>query len=169
MLLGVLQGNGNYIERVLGVLQPMRAPELDELAPLVQRTLSKRMYRHYLGFATSQLHAARGPGGTSAKKLLYVLRTALTGAHALVTGRVVIDLRELVDEHGFAEARELIAAKRGGETIKLTGPAATRWEEEVKRAFDVLAEAYERSVLPAEPAGVGELEGWLLEVRRKGW
>lgn len=167
VLIGVLQGNGNYIERVLGALLPYRAPELDTLEPLVQHALSRRIFRHYLGFATSQLKAAEGPEGTSAKKLLYVLRTALTGAHALRTGRMVIDLRELIDDYGFGAARELIEAKRAGETIKLSLEAATRWTEAVTRAFAVLEEAHDQSVLPVEPRGVAELEAWLLAERRR--
>jgi predicted nucleotidyltransferase len=167
VLLGILQGNGNYVERVLGVLQPHRAPELSELAPLVQRSLSRRLYRHYLGFATSQLKAFQADGGGSAKKLLYVLRTALTGAHALRTGKIVIDLGELAGEHGFGDARELIEAKRAGERVTLAAGAAARWEGEVQRALGVLAEAYERSILPAEPEGAADLEAWLLEQRRR--
>jgi len=166
-LIGVLQGNGNYAERVLGALLPHAAPELETLKPLVQRALSRRIFRHYIGFATSQLKAAEGPDGVSAKKLLYVLRTALTGAHALRTGRLVIDLRELCDEHGFGAARELIEAKRAGEGVKLSREAAARWTEEVKRALSVLVEAHERSALPAEPEGAADLEAWLLAERRK--
>jgi predicted nucleotidyltransferase len=167
VLHGVLQGNGNYIERVLGALLPHTAPELEGLKPLVQRALSRRIFRHYLGFATSQLKAAQTAEGTSAKKLLYVLRTALTGAHALRTGRVVIDVNELLDTYGFGDARELIEAKRKGETIKLSEDAAARWGEDVKRAFTVLGEAHERSVLPEEPPNTAELEAWLLAERRK--
>lgn len=167
VLLGVLQGNGNYLERFLGALQPLRAPELDEIAPLVQGSLSRRIFAHYRGFATSQLKAFQADGGGSAKKLLYVLRTALTGAHALRTGRMVIDLRELHDEYGFPDARELIEAKRAGETIRLSTDTAARWEVEVKRAFGVLEAALETSCLPSEPQNGREIEAWLLEERRK--
>lgn len=167
VLLGVIQGNGNYIERVLGALKPHVSPDLEALKPLVQNSLSRRLYRHYLGFATSQLKAAQTPQGTSAKKLLYVLRTALTGAHALRAGKIVIDLRELHDEYGFPGARELIAAKRAGETIKLSEHAAGRWLDEVRRAFDVLEGAYRASSLPDEPKGVADLEAWLLAERWK--
>jgi predicted nucleotidyltransferase len=166
VLLGVLQGNGNYLERILGVLQPQRAPELEILRPLVKATLSKRMFRHYIGFATSQLKAAEGGG---VKKLLYVLRTALTGAHALRTGEIVIDVRELLDAYGFGGARALIEAKRAGETIALSEVEAARWRDEVKRALDVLVEAHQRSALPEEPRGAADLEAWLIAERRKRW
>ena len=151
VLLGILQGNGNYIERVLGALQPLRSPELAELAPLVQRALSRRIDRHYLGFATSQrkaLQADGADGGGLAKKLLYVLRTALTGAHALRTGRIVIDLGELAEGHGFGAARELIEAKRAGERVTLEAGAAARWDGEVQRALAALTEAHEKSSCP---------------------
>jgi len=168
VLLGVLQGNGNYLERLLGQLHPLAAPELEALAPLVQRSLSRRIFRHYLGFATSQLNAFGAEPSGSVKKLLYVLRTALTGAHALRTGRIVTDLRELLDDDGFGAARELIEAKRAGEAKRLSVEASARWGAEVKRAFEVLQAAFQGSTLPVEPSGVAELEAWLIEVRRRG-
>jgi predicted nucleotidyltransferase len=103
----------------------------------------------------------------SAKKLLYVLRTALTGAHALRTGRIVIDLGELAEGHGFGAARELIEAKRAGERVTLEAGAAARWEGEVQRALAALTEAHDKSILPVEPEGAADLEAWLLEQRRK--
>ena len=167
VLYGILQGNGNYIERVLGEILPLTTPELSVLRPLVQRSISRRLYRHYLGFATSQLKAFHGESPGSAKKLLFVLRTTLTGAHALRTGRIVTELSELIDEHGFPGARELIAAKRAGERVLLTGEMGERWASEVKRAFEVLDEANRASTLPAEPEGEDDLEAWLLAERRK--
>ena len=167
VLLGVLMGNGNYIERILGALIPHASPELQELKPLVQRSISKRLFRHYLGFATSQLKAFHAERAGSAKKLLYVLRTALTGTHALRTGEIVIDLRDLVDEYGFTDARELIDAKRSGERVSLPGELGERWGEEVTRAFTVLEGAHRDSQLPEEPRNAAEIEAWLLEQRRK--
>ena len=166
VLLGVLQGNGNYIERILGALLPHSAPELADLQPLVQRSLSRRLFRHYLGFGTSQLKAFHAGAG-SAKKLLYVLRTALTGAHALRTGEIVTDLRELIDQYGFSDARVLIDEKRAGERTVLPPELAERWSDEVTRAFDVLESTYRSSPLPEEPQGAADLEAWLLEQRRK--
>ena len=167
VLLGVLQGNGNYIERILGALLPHAAPELAELKPLVQRSLSRRLFRHYLGFGTSQLKAFHAERAGSAKKLLYVLRTALTGAHALRTGEVVIDLRDLIDDYGFSDARALIDEKRAGERTVLPAEVGERWSAEVKRAFEVLESAYRASPLPEEPQGAADLQAWLLEQRRK--
>lgn len=167
VLLGVLQGNGNYLERILGALIPHASPELEELRTLVHRSLSRRLFRHYLGFATSQLKAFHAERAGSAKKLLYVLRTALTGAHALRTGEIVVDLGDLIDDYGFSDARELIDAKRAGERVSLPGELGEHWSEEVTRAFTVLEAAHQASALPEEPRGAADLEAWLLEQRRK--
>jgi hypothetical protein len=96
-----------------------------------------------------------------------VLRTALTGAHALRTGEVVTDLRRLIDEYGFSDARALIDEKRAGERTVLPAEVGERWSAEVKRAFDVLESAYRASPLPEEPQGAADLQAWLLEQRRK--
>ena len=167
VLLGVLQGNGNYIERLLGPIELQAAPELEGLRPLVKAALSRRLFRHYLGFGTSQLKAFHAERAGSAKKLLYVLRTALTGAHALRTGEIVTDLRELIDQYGFSDARVLIDEKRAGERTVLPPELAERWSDEVTRAFDVLESTYRSSPLPEEPQGAADLEAWLLEQRRK--
>ncbi len=166
VLQGILQGNGNYIERVLGPLALRTGPRLEELKPLVRRSLSRRIQRHYRGFATSQLREWEKGGFRSAKKLLYVLRTTLTGTHALLTGEVVTDVTRLLDTYGLGEARELVEQKRRGEKAELPDAMVERWKGQVQRAFEQLDTARERSPLPEEPANVAELDAWLLDVRR---
>jgi predicted nucleotidyltransferase len=167
VLTGVLQGNGNFIERILGHLHPITSPALAELRPLVAASLSRRVHRHYRGFATGQLHEWEKSGFRSAKKLLYVLRTTLTGARVLKTRELVTDVTRLIDEYGFGAARELIEQKRRGELSELPEPMATRWKGEVQRAFGLLDTAVERSELPDEPPAhaVTELERWLVDHR----
>src|SRR5258706_7212617 len=76
-LASLLQGNGNFLERVLGVCTMRESPWLASLRPIAKRALSKRFHRHYRGFATSQLRELEAQ--PTAKKALYVLRTTLTG------------------------------------------------------------------------------------------
>jgi predicted nucleotidyltransferase len=166
VLQGVLQGNGNYLERLLGAHTLRGSPELEAVRPLVREVLSRRLHRHYRGFATSQLREWEKTGFRSTKKLLYVLRTALTGTHALLTGEMETDLTALMDRYGFGEAGELVAWKRRGERSELPESLSEHWRGQVGRAFERLDEARERSVLPEEPASTAALEAWLLEVRR---
>jgi predicted nucleotidyltransferase len=165
VLVGILGGNGNFIERVLGSILLARSPELDSLGSLVKRAISRRVYRHYHGFATSQFKDLQKAERPTAKKVLYVLRTALTGAHMLESGEVVTDLSNLIDEYGFSPARELIERKRAGERVPLPEDVAKRWKKELGRAFEALDASEGRSPLPAEAARA-DLEQWLIELRR---
>lgn len=168
VLQGVLAGNGNFIERILGARLLEQSAELAALAPLVERALSKRVYRHYQGFAASQRREMEKTPTPAAKRVLYVLRTALTGAHLLDTGRVVADLSLLIDDYGFGEARALIEQKRNGERTSLDAGAAERWRGAVDRAFETLDRSFARSTLP-EAAESAELDAWLVELRRRTW
>jgi hypothetical protein len=166
VLAGVLRGNGNFLERILGPIRYQRGPELASLEPLVAGAISKRVYRHYQGFATSQLREMEKSATPPIKKVLYVLRTTLTGAHALLSGAMVPDLTLLMDEYGFGEARQLVEAKRAGERAPLSASDAQLWRQRVARAFALLDDAYQRSTLPEEPPNAGALEAWLVETRR---
>ncbi|MFY0570481.1 DNA polymerase beta superfamily protein [Archangium lansingense] len=166
VLHGVLQGNGNYLERLLGANTLRGSPELEAVRPLVRGVLSRRLHRHYRGFAHGQLREWEKTGCRSTKKLLYVLRTTITGTHALLTGEVETDLTALMDRYGFGEAGELVAWKRKGERGELPESLSEHWRGQVGRAFEQLDSACERSVLPEEPQGAEALEAWLLELRR---
>lgn len=161
VLSGVLKGNGNYIERFLGCAALRSSPWLAPLQPLIRANLNQRVVHHYRGFATSQRkEAERKP---IAKKVLYVLRTTLTGVHLLRTGEVEMDLRVLYPRYDFGEAEALIARKLAGEQSPL--PDLDRWNGVMDRAFATLEDAWQRSILPPEPAAAAALEDWLVQAR----
>ena len=168
-LVGIVQGNGNYVERILGALSLRSSTEHEELRPIVQRSLSKRIYRHYNGFARGQLQEFDNAAQPTAKKILYVLRTALSGIHVLRSGNIVTDVTALIDDYGFSEARELVVQKRAGERIVLDEPLRGKWRAQVERAFGMLDEALAKSPLPDEAPNRSEIESWLLQTRRRRW
>jgi uncharacterized protein len=163
-LAGILGGNGNFIERVLGRMTPHTSSLLHELRPLVQRALSRRVHRHYNGFANNQLRfLEKDP---TAKKLLYVLRTTLTGIHLLETGNLEPDLACLMGDYDVADARELIERKRAGERVSLDPRLLEAWRPRVDALFRRLDAARAASPLPEDPPNEDELRAWLLTVRR---
>jgi predicted nucleotidyltransferase len=165
VLLGVLKGNGNFIERFLSGFTFESDPVLASLQPLVRESLSKRVHRHYAGFAAQQRQEWERTGRTSAKKLLYVLRTTLTGTHMLLTGEVVTDVTRLLERYGFAEALELVQQKRRGEKSELPAEMVRRWEARVPSAFERLDRALVESHLPDVPANEAALDAWLIHQR----
>jgi len=165
VLAGLLRGIGSYLERVLGPWIVRRTAAHDELAALARGSLSRRVHGHYRGFAAGQLREAGASPTPTAKKLLYVLRTGLTGTHLLATGRLVTDLPSLLDEHDFGGARELLEIKRHGERAPLDVATAAHWMSAAGRVLDLLDAARDRSPLPAEAPNGQAMDAWLVELR----
>lgn len=164
-LVGILNGNGNFLERVLGRLVPLVSPVLADLRPLVRRALSRRVHRHYRGFALNQRRfLEREP---SVKKLLYVLRTTLTGIHLLRTGELEPDLTAIMREYDLADAAGLVERKRAGERTGLDPELLAAWTPRLDALGTRLDEAREASPLPEEPPNEAELRAWLLALRRQ--
>ena len=143
---------------------PQASRLLEDLRPIAERALSHRVHRHYRGFAQNQLRfLEREP---TAKKLLYVLRTTLTGIHLLEAGALEPDLTRLMDRYGLGEAAALVERKRAGERVSLDPAQLEQWRPRVAQLFERLDAARERSALPEEPANEAEVREWLLAVRR---
>jgi uncharacterized protein len=164
VLSGILNGNGNFLERLLGSTVLGELAELEELRPLVRAVLSRRFHRHYRGFAANQQRALES--APTVKKLLYVLRTALTGTHLLRTGEMETDLVPLAEAYELRDVQVLIQAKRSGERTAADPAMLEAWAPRVTEALGRLDAAFERSVLPEEPRGIGPLEGWLVAIRK---
>jgi hypothetical protein len=163
-LTGILGGNGNFLERALGRTVAQGSSLLSELGPIAKRALSRRVHRHYRGFSLNQLKfAEREP---TAKKLLYVLRTACTGIHLLETGELEADLGRLMSTYGIAEAAELVERKRAGERVALDAEVFAGWRGRVDGLLARLDAARETSPLPEEPGNAGEVRDWLVAVRK---
>jgi predicted nucleotidyltransferase len=164
VLAGVLEGNGNFIERVLGRTIPLASPLLEEARRIVRAALSRRVHRHYRGFAQNQVRGLeRKP---TAKKLLYVLRTALTGIHLLETGELEPDLSAIMNRYGIPDAAALIERKRAGERTGIDPTLLDGWRPRIETLFARLDLAQQNSPLPDEPRNPEEVRAWLLRVRR---
>jgi predicted nucleotidyltransferase len=166
VLRGALKGNGNFLERLVGELTLAEDPTLAALRPLVRAALCRRVVHHYGGFARSQHKAVAAK--PTAKKVLYVLRTALTGIHLLATGELLTDLTRLAAHHPVPGVEELIATKLRGEQVVLEPDELSRWSSEMQRVLTLLNASVEPSVLPLEPppVAVAAIDGWLIELRR---
>jgi predicted nucleotidyltransferase len=169
VLRGALKGNGNFLERILGELALGGDRELLEQArAVVKPLLSRRAGRHYGGFATSQLRLFDEK--PTAKRALYVLRTAATGRCLLASGELVTDVHRLA-EFVPAEIGELMAIKQRGEKSQLEPAHAAEWRTRLVAAIDAIDSAWPKSVLPTDPpsAAVDALDAWLRDVRKQHW
>jgi predicted nucleotidyltransferase len=169
VLRGVLKGNGNFIERILGELVLGGDPVLlAQAREVIRPVISRRVARHYGGFATSQLRAFDEK--PSAKRALYVLRTAATGCHLMATGTLVTDVTKM--REGLPhQLEELLAIKVRGERAELDAEQVQAWRSRLTAAIDAIDASWPSSVLPAEPpvAAIEAVDEWLREVRRASW
>lgn len=157
---GILGGNGNFLERVLGRAFVRKTPLFDELVPRIQRVVSKRLSRHYRGFATGQIGELEKE--RTVKKLLYVLRTLLAGTHLLRTGLLEPDLPTLLIEHNLREAEPLVAAKIAGDRTARDPALLEEWRPRIASLLEAHDDALLSSHLPdaPPPAAVADLEAW---------
>lgn len=163
---GILGGNGNFLERILGRTALAISADLEGLRPLAQAALSRRYHRHYRGFAGSQQRALEQT--PTVKKLLYVLRTAVTGTHLLLTGELETDLRILAPSYGLPDVGGLIEAKRQGERIEANPELLAAWRPRIAELGSRLDRAHDESPLPEAPTpeSIAALESWLVAVRK---
>ena len=168
-LRGAIKGNGNFLERIFGELVLGGDPALlAEARAVVAPVLSRKVARHYGGFALSQLRAFDDK--PTAKRALYVLRTAATGRKLLATGELVTNVNHLAD-FVPAEIGELIAIKRQGERQQLEPAHAAEWRTRLAAAIDAVDAGWPTSVLPPDPppAAIEDLDHWLRDVRKQHW
>jgi predicted nucleotidyltransferase len=134
----------------------------------VKPLLSRKLARHYGGFAMSQLRAFDEK--PSAKRALYVLRTAATGRHAMEHGEIVTDVARL---SAFVppEITELLAIKQRGERQELAPEQISAWRGRLSAAIDAVDAAWPTSILPPEApvSAVENLDRWLRDVRKSHW
>lgn len=168
VLRGVIKGNGNFLERMLGDLVLGGDPVLlGEARAVVKPLLSRRVAKHYGGFATSQLKLFDDK--PTAKRALYVLRTAATGRHLMAHGEVVTDVAKLADY--VPKIDELLDIKRRGERQELDGEHAKAWRARLVAAIEAIDTAWTSSVLPtdAAPGAIESADAWLRGVRKQFW
>jgi predicted nucleotidyltransferase len=169
VLRGCIKGNGNYLERILGELAlGGDTGLLAEARSIVKPLLSRRVSRHYGGFATSQLRLFDEK--PTAKRALYVLRTAATGRRLMASGELVTDVGEM-PEYMPAELPELLAIKRTGEQQQLDDVQRVAWRGRLVGAIDAVDTAWPSATLPTDPpvSAVDAADAWLRDVRRRFW
>lgn len=168
VLRGAIKGNGNFLERILGELALGGSELLASARDVVKPLLSRRCAKHYSGFATSQLKLFDEK--PSAKRALYVLRTAATGRCVLERGELITDVNALRDFVPPA-IDELIAIKQQGERTQLDAVQVATWRERLVAVIAAVDAAWPSSVLPPDPSesAIADVDAWLREVRRAHW
>lgn len=163
----LVNGNGNVIERLLSGFQLYPGPELEALQELARGAVSRRFFRHYLGFFRGMCREHERSERPRAKTLLYAYRVALTGIHLLRSGELIADLRQLAPRLGYPEALALVQIKVAGVEKGAVPPEIDGQHRAAWPALEAdLQAAAEHSPLPEAAANEAACEDWLVELRR---
>ncbi|MBZ9713346.1 nucleotidyltransferase domain-containing protein [Deinococcus multiflagellatus] len=149
-----LKANPNVLE-VLASPQPVTVtPVAGALLNIRSAFLSRRIAQTYGEYVQAQFRRMeadrRTHGEVRPKHVMHLLRLLLSGAHALRTGEILVD----VGEHRAA----LLAVKTG----ELTWAEADRWRAQLQRDFE---HAAAHTGLPDRP-DFAAVEAWLVDARR---
>jgi predicted nucleotidyltransferase len=162
----LLKGNGNMLERLLSSYQLCLSADQAALVALARCAISRRFHRHYRGFFARRRRGL--PPGTeaSAKDLLYVYRSALTGIHLMRTGAFLLDVTALATLYGFDRVAGLVRIKREGSEHGAVAPIEPSLGD-FERLEALLSESLRDSPLPESPPAAADLSRYLLDLRRR--
>jgi len=168
-VLGLLaKNNSNILENVFAEnLFPTR--EHEQLRQLAKEALSKLVYHPYKGMALQNYKkfiASLNPAykNKAVKKYLYVMRSYMTGAHALRKEEIEPNIVKLNKYVKLPIIDKLVKLKKEGEAVTTTSTAA---EEAIAHLAAELELALEESALPELPQNMHEFDQFLLRVRLK--
>jgi uncharacterized protein len=166
----LLRDNGYVLEQLYSPLVVHTTPEHQELREIARGCFSRRLVRHYLGFAHNQWRVFEKESPRRVKPLLYVYRVLLTGLRVMRTGELVASLPLCNQDERLGYLDELIARKTGGSEHGALEDADIAFHQaQYLRLSAALAESVESSPLPPEigEGARGAMHDLLLRTRLK--
>lgn len=160
----LLRGNGTLLERLLSPLQVHQGPELKRLQELARGMVSRIFFNFYKDFSRAVLKDYEGHPPHTARRVLQAYRSGLTGLNLLQRGELELRLDRLIERHRLPHLAELVA--RYQQNPAEVVPRQSRWVNGLAPLLVHLERAYDRSSLPVDPQNPGEVERYLIEVRR---
>ncbi|BDI33023.1 nucleotidyltransferase [Capsulimonas corticalis] len=159
----LIKPSGYVLEQIFSPWVVITSPDHEELKSLALASLSRRLIRHYRGFALSEWRAyQKSDAEKTVKRLLYLFRVLMTGIVVLSEGVVEADLARL-NERFHLDLAPLIEAKVR-EHVLMTADDG-RFVREIEQLFVQLDEAAERSPLPENIPNRDAIEEFLVRLR----
>ena len=158
--------NGYVLEQILSPIVVLTSPAHEELQSLARTGLSKKLYRHYAGFAQGEWRDYQKVGvGKTVKRLLYLHRVLMTGIVLLNEGVVEANLLRLNERFGL-DLEPLLAMKTR-ELADVEGED-TSYTAAIGGLFEQLETAWKQSSLPEEVPNRAALNDFLVRLRLSG-
>ncbi|MEO7718681.1 MAG: nucleotidyltransferase domain-containing protein [Capsulimonas sp.] len=159
----LIKPSGYVLEQIFSPWVVLTSPAHEELKTLAQASLSRRLIRHYRGFALSEWRAyQKSDDEKTVKRLLYLFRVLMTGIVVLSEGVVESNLTVLNERFGLDLASLIDAKVR--EHVLMTADDGP-YVREIERLFVQLDEAAQKSPLPENTPNRDAIEEFLVRLR----
>ncbi len=161
--------NGYVLEQLYSPLVVSNSDEFEELKGIGLGCLTRRIYRHYQGFARGRRKLLDEPGA-SVKHLLYAYRVYMTGIRVLRGGGIETNLGVLNEDFALGQIDGLIDRKRRGtERQLLKNDELLVHNRELDELENILQSAFDESKLPDEPTTMKELNDFIIRARLRSF
>ena len=166
----LLKNNGYVLEQIFSPIVIHDSGYLEELRAIARTCVTSDHRLHYKGFGYREWSQFVQKPTKHVKRILYVFRVLMTGIHLMRTGEVEANILKLNEEFRLPYIPELIRQKiEGYEHDELAaGHGLEFYSNEYANLQAMLADAAERSALPAEPGGYAALDDLLVRLRLDG-
>lgn len=165
----LLSRSGYVLEQIFSPIVIRGGDALEELRRLAKGCITRHVFHHYRGFASSQMEKLSKESQPRIKTLLYIYRVILTGIHLLETGEVEANLLRLNGRFDLPFIPDLVARKKErGERSRLDRSDLLAHEAFVKDLMRRLEEAFESTALPETPSSRRALSDLLVRLRLQG-
>lgn len=142
--------NGHVLEQLFSPISLYESVEFKNYKDTVQKFfITKKLYKHYSGFALNQFEEFKKQKEKSLKTLLYAFRILYTGIYLFETGEIKTNLKEL-NEQIIKQSyiNDLIALKTSEKSIIEDAKKIDFFENEIIGLLSKLEDAYNESSLP---------------------
>lgn len=148
----VSQGENGYVmEQVFSPILIYQSEEFSEFLEGSRKFfITKKLYKHYNGFAINKREKFKEESEKRIKTLLYAFRVLYTGIHLFNTGEIVTNLKELNQQlYQLPYIDDLIEQKKVEKSLLTIDTEQSKfYEDEINRLLTLLEESYLKSSLP---------------------
>jgi predicted nucleotidyltransferase len=161
----MIRHNGYVLEQLYSPLIVSGGSALAELREIGRCCITRRLFRHYRGFARGRRKLLKEPGAT-VKQLLYAYRVYMTGIRVLKGGGIEANIKVLNEDFKLSQICELVVRKQAGaENDLLRGNEIAHHGRELDKLEGELESAFDASTLPEQPTSTEALNDFVVGIR----
>jgi predicted nucleotidyltransferase len=161
----MIRHNGYVLEQLYSPLIVSGGSALEALREIGHGCMTRRLFRHYRGFARDR-RKLLSKTGAGVKALLYSYRAYMTGIRVLRGGGIEANVTVLNEDFKLTQIDQLVARKRAGvENETLEAAESGHHERALDGLESQLESALEASKLPKEPTTTRALNDFIVGIR----